>query len=142
MNIFRKWEEFPVGPSGAVSGLHVSLNRKGEILIGARTFRKFGEPEQVLLLFDRRNKSIGIVPTTPKATNCYPLIEKKNGGHRVIRANLFCRHYGINADQTIVFNTAEIDEDGVLVLNLNEYRYVVRPRLRAAAPSSLTSVGP
>ncbi len=135
MGIFRKWEEFPVGPSGAVSGLHVSLNRKGEILIGARTFRKFGEPEQVLLLFDRRNKSIGIVPTTPKATNCYPLIEKKNGGHRVIRANLFCRHYGINADQTIVFNTTEIDEDGVLVLNLNEYRYVVRAPL---APRDLS----
>lgn len=127
MNIFRKWEEFPVGPSGAVSGLHVSLNRKGEILIGARTFRKFGEPEQVLLLFDRRLKTIGIVPTTAKATNCYPLIEKKNGGHRVIRANLFCRHYGILTDHTIVFNTAEIDEDGVLILNLNEYRYVVRP---------------
>lgn len=133
MGVFRKWEEFPVGPSGAVSGLHVSLNRKGEILIGARTFRKFGEPEQVLLMFDRRNKSIGIVPTTPKATNCYPLMSKYNGAHRVIRANLFCRHYGINTDRTIVFNTAEIDEEGVLVLNLNEYRYVVRPGRFATA---------
>ena len=129
MDTFRKWEEFPVGPSGAVSGLHVSLNRKGEILLGARTFRKFGEPEQVLLLFERRNMLIAIVPTTSKATNCYPLIEKRNGGHRVIRANLFCRHYGIAFGRTIAFNTAIIDDDGKLILDLRDVRVVTRPKL-------------
>ena len=128
MDAFRKWEEFPVGPSGAVSGLHVSLNRKGEIVLGARTFRKFGEPEQISLHFESRLRLIGIISTTPKATNCYPLIEKKNGGHRVIRANLFCRHHGIAVSRTIAFNTAEIEDDGKLVLDLSDTRIVTRPK--------------
>ena len=126
--MFKQWEEFPVGPSGAISGLHVTLNRGGEILIGSRTFRKFGEPEQVLLLFDRRNLLIGIVPTTAKATNSFPLITKSNGSHRVIRANLFCRHYGIAFAGTVAFNTAEIDDDGILTLNLREIRAVGNPK--------------
>ena len=128
MDTFRKWEEFPVGPSGAVSGLHVTLDRKGTILLGARTFRKFGEPEQVLLLFERRNALIAIVPTTPKATNCYPLHESHNGGHRKIRANLFCRHYGIAFGRTVAFNTAYIDDDGKLILDLRDVRAVTRPK--------------
>lgn len=128
MNTFRKWEEFPVGPSGAVSGLHVTLNRRGEILLGARTFRKFGEPEQVLLLFERRNALIAMVPTTAKATNCYPLIAKRNDGHRIIRANLFCRHYGIAFARTVAFNTAYIDDDGKLILDLRDVRAVTKPK--------------
>ena len=35
------WEEFPVGPQGAVSGLHVTINRKGEIL-GRRRLKSSG----------------------------------------------------------------------------------------------------
>src|SRR5258707_15251244 len=104
------------------------MNRGGEILIGARAFRKFGAPEHVQLLFDRRNLLIGIVPTTPKATNSYPLIKKTNGSHRLIRSNIFCRHYGIAFAGTVAFNTAKIDDDGILTLNLREIRAVGNPK--------------
>ncbi len=122
------WEEFPVGPHGAVNGLHVTINERGEILIGARAFEKFGRPEQVLLSFQCRYSLIALTPVTPKATNAYPLIAKKNGKHRVIRANLFCRHHGIDFAQTVAFNTPEINEHGVLILNLREIRGVGKAR--------------
>ena len=96
--------------------------------IGAKTFEKFGRPEQVLLSFERRYDLIAIEPVTVHATNAFPLVEKKNGGHRVIRANLFCRHHGINFAGTIAFNTPEISEKGVIVLNLREIRGVSKPR--------------
>ncbi len=122
------WVEFPVGPQGAVSGLHVTINKKGEILIGAKTFEKFERPEHVLLSFEPRHDLIALKPVTAKATNAFPLVKKSNGGHRVIRANLFCRHHGINFNVTIAFNTPEINEKGVLILNLREIRSVSKPR--------------
>lgn len=124
------WEEFPVGPQGPVSGLHVTINKKGEILIGAKTFEKFGRPEQVLLSFERRYDLIALEPVTEHATNAFPLVQKSNGRHRVIRANLFCRHHGINFAGTIAFNTPEINEKGVLILNLRAIRGVSKPRRR------------
>lgn len=122
------WEEFPIGPQGPVSGLHVTINKKGEILIGARTFKEFGCPEHVLLSFERRYDLIALEPVTSRATNAYPLVKKSNGGHRVIRASLFCRHHGINFNVTIAFNTPEISEKGVLILNLREIRTVSKPK--------------
>lgn len=118
MNI-RQWEEFPVGPGGDGEHLHVTLGKKGEIMIGAKAFEKFGKPEAAVLLFDRVNSVIGLMPAhTRRAENAYPLIVKTNGRHRVVRANRFCRHYGIKVERTIAFNKPEIDGEGILVLDL------------------------
>lgn len=116
----RCWEEFPVGPVGMRSGtgLRVTLSPKGEFMVGAKAFEKMGRPVAAVLLFDRKAGVIGICPALPMTPNGYPLIEKKNGRHRVLRANLFCRHYGIYVGRTAAFGTARVDEDGILELEL------------------------
>lgn len=130
----RQWEEFPVGAgtSGGDRELHVTLNRRGEIMIGARAFEKLGEPEAAVLLFDKRNETIGIAPVEPDAVNAYPLIEKRNCRHRLIRANLFCRHHKIFVPRTAAFGRVEIDDEGILILNLRSLVGIGgKPRKRA-----------
>ena len=126
--MIKQWEEFGVGPRDAATELHVSLDPKGNIIIGARAFEKFGQPEKAVLLFDKGNRLIGIVAASSRADNAYPLIEKKNGRHRTLRAGRFCRRHGISVPRTVAFNKAEIDEDGVLVLNLAATRVIGKRR--------------
>lgn len=128
--IVRQWEEFPVGSDRRRGGpmLHVTLNRKGEIMIGAKAFEWLGEPEAVVLLFDRRNHTIGVVPSEPNATNAFIPVRKKDCRHRLVRANLFCRHHNIYIPRTAAFGNPQIDEEGILLLDLRTLVGIGRPR--------------
>ena len=118
MTLIQQWEEFPVGPSGTGEQMHVTLNKKGEIVICAKAFEKWGRPEAASLLFDKVNSRIGLLPINPSFNNAYPFIKKAKGRHRVLRANRFCRHHGIIVDRTVAFNKPEVDTEGILVLDL------------------------
>lgn len=124
MTRIKKWEEFQVGPKDVSGEMHVTLNAKGEIVIGAAAFERFGRPEVAVLLFDKEQELIGVLPASSRAKNAYPLKGKKVGRHRTIRANRFCRHHGIRVAATMAFNKPEIDEEGVLVLDMNDARIV------------------
>jgi len=114
----RQWEECPVGPNKNGDELRVTLSRKGEIMVGAKAFEKLGRPEVAVLLFDRVNSVIGVSPSNHFAKNGYPMIAKTGARHRIVRANRFCRLYGIKVDRTVAFEMPEIDKDGILVLDL------------------------
>lgn len=114
----RKWEEFEVGPKDVENELHVTLGRKGELMIGAVATRQLGEPDAVVLLFDPETRVMGVRPAHVRAENAYPMKEKKKGEHRLVRAIRFCKHYGIGVDRTARFRIASI-ENGVLVLDTN-----------------------
>jgi len=124
----RQWEEFPFGPNGADDHLHVTLSKKGEISIGAMAFEKLGSPEMAVLLFDKVNSVIGVLPTNRHAANAYPLKSKPGAKYRMVRANRFCRHYGIRVDRTVAFVAPEIDPEGVLVLDLRATTGIGKPQ--------------
>lgn len=137
--IERFWEEFPVGATGERrrTDIWVTLSRKGEIMIGVSAYEKLGMPEAAVLLFDRRNHTIGVAPAKLDAVNAFPMVKKKVGRHRVLRANLFCRHHRIFVPRTAAFGKAEIDADGVLTLDLRTLVGVGRPR-EVSAPTKDT----
>lgn len=112
-----QWEEFTVGPKDRTRDLHVTMDRKGAIMIGVAAFEGLGKPEAAVLLYDKANSLIGILPGHPRAANAYPLKKKSRCKHRMLRANRFCRHHNIRVDRIVAFNNARIDE-GVLILNL------------------------
>ncbi|MBK8465470.1 MAG: hypothetical protein IPL32_06530 [Chloracidobacterium sp.] len=124
--IVKRWEEFQVGPKDVSSELHVTLNPKGEIVIGAAAFERFGRPGQAVLLYEPEHKFIGLAPASTVAKNAYPLQAPKNEKHRhrILRASRFCKAHGITVPATMAFNKAEIDEEGVLVLPLQNMRVV------------------
>lgn len=127
-HMIKQWEEFPVGPKDVSTEMHVTLSPKGEIVIGAAAFERFGRPDLAVLLFDKVNSLIGVVPASSRAKNAYPLVAKTNARHRIIRANRFCRHYGIQVPRTVAFNKPEIDDEGVLVLDIKGTRVIGKAR--------------
>ena len=97
------------------------MNRKGEILIGAKTVDRFGSPIAAILLFDEANCAIGLRPSNLVTKNAYPL--KAKGAkyrHRIIQASKFCRAHNIQVDRLVKFTTPEIDDEGRLVLDLKK----------------------
>lgn len=87
-------------------------------------FEKLGKPDAAVLLFDKVNSKIGLLPTNRHASNGYPFKIKANVRYRMVCANRFCRHHGIKVDRAIAFCNAEIDGDGILVLDLRSTRGV------------------
>jgi len=121
--MFKNWEEFALGPKDPREEMHVTLNDKGEIMIGAKAAEKLGPHDWAVLLYDRWNGLIGIAPTKEKTENAFPIVNKIRGRHRVIRAGRFCRYYGIHMPRTTACK-AELDDDGLLVLDLKATRAV------------------
>ncbi len=86
MGMIKNWEEFALGPRDTRNEMHVTLNDKGEIMIGAAAARRFGPHDRAVLLYDRWNGLVGVAPADPRAENSFPIVSKSNGRHRVIRA--------------------------------------------------------
>ena len=124
----EQWEVFHAGLKDVASDLHVTLNSDGVILLGARTYERFGKPDAAVLLFDKLNSKIGLMPSHNRVENAYPLQSKGKHRHRVLRANRFCRHWGIKVDRTIEFPNAQINDDGVLVLDLKTTNAIGKPK--------------
>ena len=113
------WEEFNAGPTPPPNErLHVTLNRRNTILLNGNIYEKLGSPEAVIFLFDKVNSIIGINPASPHMQNAFPVKERGEGRNRVIRATPFCKCHGIIVDVTRAFLNPEIDDDGILRLDL------------------------
>ena len=119
----KNWEEFALGPKDTREDMHVTLNDKGEIMIGATAAEKFGPHDRAVLLYDRWNALVGVAPAKARAENSFPIVSKSKGRHRVIRAGRFFRYHEIIMLRTTACK-AEIDEHGVLVLDLKATRAV------------------
>ena len=115
-----QWEEYDLGPTQArTERVHATINRKNTILINGNLHTRLGNPGAVKLLFDRVNSIIGVAPVPETMANSFPVTAPAAGRHRLIRATPFCRYFGISIDGTTHFREPEIDENGVLRLNLN-----------------------
>ena len=117
---FKHWTRFQGRPNSAVrsDGLRVTINPKGCIRLNLKAWEALGCPEAVELLFDKRRGVIGILKTETWAENAFPTKPESNGRGRRIFASPFCRHIELNARRTMLFNTAEVDDEGVLSLPL------------------------
>ncbi len=115
------WEVFAAGPTVPFEErMHVTLNYKNVIFLNANLHKRLGSPEAVLLLFDKVNSVIGINPAPPTLPNAFKVKPQSRGRHRIIHAAPFCRHYGIKIDNTTTFLKPEIDDEGVLRLDLKD----------------------
>lgn len=113
------WEVFDGGPTlPAEERMHASLNYKNVIHINSNLHERMGHPEAAVLMFDKVNSVIGINPAPATLPNAFQLKRRTRGKHRLIHAAPFCRRYGIKIDNTTVFIQPEIDDDGVLRLDL------------------------
>ena len=115
----RNWREVPSGDKRAQwAGVYVTMNGKGVIAMNRAAHELMGAPVAFLLLYDAANNTIGLKPTGLRMRNAYPAgVSGRHGGRRVNAYRLMTEHR-IRVDETLYFPDAEVDEDGILVLNL------------------------
>ena len=115
----RNWKEIPRDdrrPQWA--GLYVTMNSKGMIVMNRAAYERLGEPSAFLLLYDTANHTIGLKPTAPQIRNAYPAASSGRHGGRKLSAYRLMTEFSLHIKETLEFPEAEIDEDGILVLNL------------------------
>ncbi|MGH9945683.1 MAG: hypothetical protein ACRD6X_00610 [Pyrinomonadaceae bacterium] len=107
---------------GQWAALYVTMNPRGFIVMNRKTYEKMSEPQAMNLLFDPVNNRIGLKPTVPTMRDAFPVAKQGRHGGRLIRAFRLMQEYGIDIKETIRFHDAEIDDDGILILDLRTAR--------------------
>jgi hypothetical protein len=119
----REWKLIPRGDRRAQwAGLYVTLNSKGTIVINRAAHEKLGSAEAFALLYDAANHTIGLKPTRPNKPTAFPAARSGRHGGRKISAYQLFVECGIVVKETLEFPDAEIDSDGILLLNLRNAR--------------------
>lgn len=121
------WREIPRdNVKGQWAALYITLNRNGNIVMSRVTYERLGEPKSFLLLYDQVNNRIGLKPTVPSSRNAYPASPSGSRGGKMVRAYRLLQEAGIVIPDTLQFQDAEIDQDGILVLDLRTARISAR----------------
>lgn len=126
------FELFEEGQRGRTRDrVHVTLGKDYHIYFSGKAVEALGRPDGVALLFDRRRKIIGVMPSALNREHAFELRKKRNmGAGRVISAKNFCEHYEIVPTETVAFPQAEVNRDGVLVLDLQKASSVKRGKVK------------
>lgn len=113
------WTRFEGKPYGRDrDGMRVTLSPKKNIMLNEAAFEALGSPAAIEFMFDENNKRIGLKPIDPRKENAFPVKPKKGTRQRMIHAAAFCVHLGINVDHTVLFNGVDIDNEGVMSLDI------------------------
>ncbi|HQZ95918.1 MAG TPA: hypothetical protein PLP21_06335 [Pyrinomonadaceae bacterium] len=111
------WEKYTGGPTKPPGErIHITINKKGLLMMNRNVHKLLSNAEAVELMFNRKDGVIGISPAHAQLSEAFPVVDK--GGSFGINASPFCRHFGIKVQGTEAFVNPEIDDTGVLELNL------------------------
>jgi hypothetical protein len=104
------------------AGLYATLTRYGDIRLGVKTWQKLGEPKAVNVYFDATNNRFGLKPTALESRNAFPVRPKGTSGGRRIAILGVMREFRIDLPETVRFYDAEINDEGILILDLRTAR--------------------
>ncbi|MGH9947810.1 MAG: hypothetical protein ACRD6X_11470 [Pyrinomonadaceae bacterium] len=68
--------------------------------------------------------------SVPLDKGAFPLKRRPKAHSKMIHASPFCRNYGIRGSGTVAFNGIEIENDGLIILDLNKTTRVSRVAAR------------
>ncbi len=131
------WKTYRGGPTKApATVVNISINSKNVITLNRQAYELISRAESAVLLFDDKNSVIGIVPANHKNAEAFP-VRPKNEGNWIINAAPFCRHFRISVDRTERFDDPQVDNEGILHLDLKRTHNVSlkRGRRQKADPS-------
>ncbi|MFZ1701118.1 MAG: hypothetical protein WBO10_16465 [Pyrinomonadaceae bacterium] len=118
-----EWKILPRGDVAAHwSGLYVTMNKLGSIVISRVTHERLGSPDAYQILFDQFNQRLALKPVDAETPHAYPARKRGLRGARIIRAYRLIAEFGIRPPDTIEFERPKIDLDGVLILDLRKIR--------------------
>lgn len=120
---------------GQWAALYVTMNPKGEIAMSRVTWERLGGPAAFHIFFDEANSRIGLKPTVLAMKDAFLASSLGPRRGRRIMAYRLTQDHNLRLTQTIRFYDAEIDHEGILILDLRTARVPPRvanhPRKRA-----------
>ena len=120
----RQFEKFMDGPFiPSRDRMHITLNKWGVFQMNRKAYETLGKPAAVVLFFEKATGMIGISAAHQRLRESFPLKNKGNM-HWTINAIPFCRHFGIRIDGTEAFADPELDDKGMMHLDLRTTRRV------------------
>lgn len=115
----REWKEIKNDSTSAQwAGLYVTINSRGTIVMNRAAFEQAGSPTAFKLFYDPANNTIGMKPTVEKMLNSFRVNRSGRHGGRKISAYRLLATCSLVIKETLEFTDAEIDLDGILILNL------------------------
>lgn len=121
------WKEIPRDPTrGQWAALYVTINSEGAIVLSRLTHDRLGAPKAYQLFFDPVNNRIGLKPSALAGKHAYPAGPRGPHGGKVIRAFRLLKDCSLSIPETLQFFDAEIDHEGILILDLRTAR--ISPR--------------
>lgn len=116
----KQWEVF-TGKSSAYSAgaeVRVTLGRNTFYLNG-KAFEALGAPAAVEMMFLGNERIIGLRPVDPTRRNAFRVKQHgRTGNYKRISASAFCRHLRLDTRRTVLFDRPDIDNDGVMMLDM------------------------
>ncbi len=122
--MIRKFEKFMEGPFISTKDrLHVTINNRGCIQFNRRFYEALGKPRSVVLYYDKAANVIGMSSAYPQLREAFPVNERQTY-YFTVNAIPFCRNFGIKVDGTYAFSDPELDNDGIMHLDLRRTRRI------------------
>ena len=119
----RDWKEIKRADKRAQwAGIYATLNSKGMIVLNRAADERMGSPAAYNLLYDAPNNTIGLKPTALSMRNAYPAQKSGRHGGRKVNAYRLLTECSLVVKEALEFPDAEVDEDGILILNLRTAR--------------------
>ena len=104
------------------AGFYVTLNPKGAVHMNRVTHERLDSPEAFQVFFDEVNNRIGLKPSAKSGKDAFIAGRLGTAGGRQVRMRGLLNEQGIDLPATVRFYDADIDQDGVLVLDLRSAR--------------------
>lgn len=124
------WELFKGGPTKPENqDFSITIDRKNVLTFNRYSVKMLGNPEAVMLMFEKKESLIGIVASSLKEKDAFPL-KPKGGVNWIVHTAPFCRAHNIMIEKTERFDHPEIDDAGILRLDLKNTHDVSHRRKR------------
>ena len=125
------WQEIKRGDvMPQYAGIYVTMNPAGDIVMSRVTYQMMGSPAAFVILYDKANNRIGLKCAALTTRNAYPVRVSNRCGAKLVRGHRLTREHRIDLPATVRFYDAEIDEDGILILDLRTAKISPRARKR------------
>jgi hypothetical protein len=98
----------------------VTLGHKSTFYLNGVAYEAMGRPSAVEMLFEGNERVIGLRRTDPSKKNAFKLRLHGKGNYWRLAASAFCKHFRIKAAETVMFEDVDLDDHGVLMLDLNK----------------------
>jgi hypothetical protein len=135
---YVQWTRLPRGDVAPHwSGLYISMNKKGGIVLSAVTHERLGAPEAYRIYLDKFNQRLQLEPSAASEKDAYPVRIQGRRGAKIIRAYRIITYWGIRPPDTVEFIEPKIDLDGKLILNLRNIR--ISPKAHSQCRGKVSS---